>query len=104
MNHCLYTCASFLLIFEICIGKIIKPLNRKKNYKKNKKLVIKKKDLIIAEQKKKKLEKELLNDKKYIHYLFENVDDNYPYKNIQNIKNDNYKKEQEKGQEKRTTR
>ena len=72
--------------------KIIKPKDKnKKNYHKNKKPVIKKKDLIIAEQNKLRLEKELEKDKKYIEYLFENIDDNDPYQNIQNIKNEKYK-------------
>ena len=72
--------------------KIIKmDKNKKKNYHKHQKPVIKKKDLIISEQNKLRLAKELEKDHKYIEYLFENVDDNDPYQNIQNIKNEKYK-------------
>ena len=76
--------------------KIIKmDKNKKKNYHKHQKPVIKKKDLIISEQNKLRLAKELEKDHKYIEYLFENVDDNDPYQNIQNIKNEKYKIEYE---------
>jgi len=71
--------------------KIISFDKNKKKYKNNQKNIIKKKDLIIAEQNKKKQEKILKDDEKLMNYLFENVNDKYPYDGIQKIKNEKFK-------------